>query len=341
LPVKKNIFTSDMPFKNLTIQKLSSGGLITTYFCPSSCAHCLYRSGPSWPKEYLNGETAEEIFRCLKKLNCSSIHIGGGEPLFSPGLIIPVLDCAKVNGISVEYIETNSSWFKDPQSSSEIIQMLKKHGVHSLLLSVSPFHNEFIPFYKVKGVIDICHKEDVSVLLWKQDFYREIDFLEDNKTHSLEEYCDVYGDDYVELIPDRYWVSHGGRALETFGKLKRGQSVHSIINQTLQGCTDLASVDHFHFDCRRNFIPGLCAGLSIQIEDLGSPLDCDKYPIITRLYSQGIGGLLWFVMESYGFEASKPVYYSKCELCNEIRKFLVTEAKICSQELQPSQYYYL
>lgn len=330
-----------MPFKNLNINKLNSGGLITTYFCTSSCAHCLYRSGPSWPREYLSSETAEEIFVCLRNLNCSSIHIGGGEPLFSPGLIIPVLDCARKNGIFIEYIETNSSWFKDPQSSVEIILMLKEHGATSLLISLSPFHNEFIPFYKVKGAIDICKQEGVSVLLWKENFYNEIDFFEDRKTHSLEEYCQVYGDDYLDTIPDRYRVSHGGRALETFGKLRQGLTVHSIIRQTMQGCPDLAAVDHFHFDCYGNYIPGLCAGLSIQIENLGSLIDIHKYPIINCLHSKGIGGLLWYAMEEYGFEASKPFYSSKCELCNEIRKFLVTKAKICSPELQPTLYYYL
>jgi organic radical activating enzyme len=330
-----------MPLKNLTIRKLNSGGLITTYSCTSSCAHCLYRSSPSWPKEYLNIETADMIFGCLKRLGCCAIHIGGGEPLYSPGLILPVLDCAKVNGISIEYIETNSSWFKDPRSSAEIIRMLKEHGVNSLLISISPFHNEFIPFYKVKGVIDICKTEGVSLLLWKQDFYNEIDSFEDKKTHSLEEYRQAYGDDYIETIPDRYRVSYGGRAIETFGKLRRGQTVPSLVRQTTQGCAELASVDHFHFDYLGNYIPGLCSGLSIQIADLGSALDTAKYPIITRLFSKGIGGLLSYAMEEFGFEASKPVYFSKCELCNEIRKFLVTEARICSPELQPTQYYYL
>ena len=36
-----------------------------------------------------------------------------------------------------------------------------------------------------------------------------------------------------------------------------------------------------------NYIPGLCAGLAIRGEDLGTPLREQDYPVLQRLYTQG------------------------------------------------------
>jgi hypothetical protein len=96
--------------------------------------------------------------------------------------------------------------------------------------------------------------------------------------------------------------------------------------------------NHFHIDLKGNYIPGLCAGLSIRVEDLGAPLDEKKYPFITSLFNQGVGGLLDIACQKYGFVTGHE-YLNKCHLCQEIRNFIVIEKGLSSIELQPVDFY--
>jgi hypothetical protein len=79
--------------------------------------------------------------------------------------------------------------------------------------------------------------------------------------------------------------------------------------------------------------------LSIHRDDLGAPLDPHDYPILTKLYTEGIGALLAYAMEEYGFESSRPTYATKCHLCYEIRRFIAVDCGIDSPELQPAGHY--
>jgi len=117
------------------------------------------------------------------------------------------------------------------------------------------------------------------------------------------------------------------------------KTVSDITTENAVGCTELARVDHFHIDLYENYIPGLCAGLSIKREDLDKPLDYGEYPIISCLFSEGIGGLVSYVSNEYNYEVQKPTYASKCELCYEIRRYLVVDKGVESKELQPYGHY--
>src|SRR5690606_28830200 len=117
----------------------------------------------------------------LKRLGCHNVHIGGGEPLLKSEKIFPVLEAAARNNINIDYIETNASWFKDEASAKTILKELIKHGVHTLLISIDPYHNEYIPFYKVKGLIRACSKVNMGVFPWLIDFWDDLDALDDSK----------------------------------------------------------------------------------------------------------------------------------------------------------------
>jgi len=254
--------------QRLNISHLMSGGLITNYYCSSRCRHCLYRCSPRWPKEFITEDTARANLQTMKRLNCFSIHIGGGEPLLNPEAVLRILNVANELGVHVEYVETNSSWFKDLKTA-----------------------------------------------------------------------CDHYGENYTKSILDRYWVSAGGRALDLISEFSPQYSVEDIIQKNRGGCKELANTSHFHFDLYGNYVPGLCAGLSVRREDMGEPLSEADYPLLTLLFNNGIGGLLDFVRETYHFKESKTSYANKCELCAEIRFFLVNEKGIVSRELQPKMHY--
>ncbi len=267
------------------------------------------------------------------------MHIGGGEPLLDPDGVIRVLKAANDLGMHVEYVETNSSWFRDHLSACKIIRELAHNGLSTLLISISPFHNEHVPFYKVKGVMKACREEGLSIFPWISEFFPEIDALANRKKHPLEEYRELYGPNYTKSILDRYWVSAGGRALDLLAENSPQMPPEAILYRNRGGCKELANTSHFHFDLYGNYIPGLCAGLSISREDLGKPLAEEKYPLLTLLYNKGIGGLLEYARGKYQFKESKTSYANKCELCAEIRFFLVNHKGVESRELRPEKHY--
>jgi len=321
----------------IEINNLLSGGLITNYHCTSQCKHCLYFCSPSRDKSYITETITKKNFENIKNLGCHSIHIGGGEPFLNHSSLINVAKEAKEAGISIDYIETNSSWYNTEEEALNLLTQLKTFSISTLLISISPFHNEYIPLHKVKDVMNACKKVGLNIFPWIMKFYDEIEALGIDSTHSPEEFKDKYGEDYFENIPDDYWIHYGGRALSSFSKEKSLIPLTEILRSS-RPCLEIENTSHFHIDLYGNYIPGLCSGLSILVEDLPSSISKSKYPIINLLYSQGVKSFYESVKRSHGYEPMKE-YLNKCHLCYDIRLFLVKEAGLISQELQPIEFY--
>ena len=308
----------------LNIRQLMSGGLITNYFCTSSCGHCLYNCSPRWTKEYISAETARKNLQVVRSLGCRSVHIGGGEPFLRTNSLAVVLESAADLGVSLEYVETNCSWYKDNKSAEDILSVLGQQGLHTLLVSISPFHNEHIPFFKVKGVIEAAESTGVGIFPWVTDFVPDLSEFDPQKTHSLAEFREVFGSNYLLQVLKRYWIHMGGRALNTYRPLMGQKTFQQILDQSSPNCYgELSNTSHFHIDLFGNYIPGLCSGLSIAIEDLGRPLIDETYPILTTLCRHGIPKLVKMAEDSVGYFPQKERYINKCDLCTEVRTFLV------------------
>ena len=110
-----------------------------------------------------------------------------------------------------------------------------------------------------------------------------------------------------------------------------------MLNFGAATCRELDDVTHFHVDLYGIYVPGVCSGLSIDIEDLGAPLDPGKYPYITALAEIGIGAL-YEVAIRRGF-VPRDGYAAKCDLCYEIRRWFVHELGVESSGLQPAELY--
>jgi hypothetical protein len=50
--------------RTFQVRHLSSGGLITNYYCTSRCAHYLYCCSPQWEKRYIDETTARRNKAC-------------------------------------------------------------------------------------------------------------------------------------------------------------------------------------------------------------------------------------------------------------------------------------
>ncbi len=317
-----------------------SGGLITNYYCTSRCRHCLYNCSPAWEKKYITPQVAEENLRAIQQLGCSAVHIGGGEPLLRPEKLSAVLEVAAAVGIAVDYVETNSAWFKEADSAAATLSQLHKNGLQTLLISISPFHNEFIPFTKTKGVIEAARKTGIGIFPWISDFIGDISEFDAAGTHSLAEFEALFGQDYVTHLPKRYWVHMGGRALKTFRPYLAEKSAEQILNENAGSCaTELTDTGHFHLDLFGNYIPGLCSGLSIQREDLSRPLSEDNYPVLYTLFTEGIRGIFKIAQLAFNFTPANPRYINKCDLCTEIRTLFVQNAFGGPAELNPKEFY--
>ena len=324
-----------------TIRRLMSGGLITNYFCTSSCKHCLYNCSPQWEKRYIEPDTAERNLRTIRSLGCRSVHIGGGEPLLRPDGLAAALRIAHDLGVAVEYVETNSSWFKDSKSAAAFLQDLRSQGLGTLLVSISPFHNEHIPFFKVKGVIEAAREAGVGIFPWVTDFVSDLSQFDAATTHSLAEFSDAFGRNYLLQVLERYWIHMGGRALETFRPLLGQKTFQQVMDEAAATCHgELSNTSHFHIDLFGNYIPGLCSGLAIASEDLGQPLSDESYPILTTLCRHGIRGLVKMAETSIGYRPQKNRFINKCDLCTEVRTFMVQNGYKGSDELKPAEFYF-
>ncbi len=319
---------------------LVSGGLITNYFCTSRCKHCLYNCSPSWEKDYIDPQTAEENLRSIRKLGCPTVHIGGGESLLRPHALGDILEIAVKVGVAVEYVETNSAWFKDPDSAKVTLFKLRKRGLQTLLVSISPFHNEYIPFSKVKGVIEAARQTGIVIFPWISEFIADLSELDAGSTHSLKEFEERFGRAYIERLLQRYWIHMGGRALETFRPYLAEKSAQETCDENSGGCAaELLNTRHFHLDLFGNYIPGLCAGLSIKRDDLGKPLRKAKYPVLTTLFEKGIRGIFNRAQEEFNYTPANDGYINKCDLCTEIRTFFVHNNFGGAAELNPKEFY--
>ena len=319
-------------------KRLHSGGVISNYFCTSSCGHCLYFCSPKWQKKYIEKGMLVQIIEKIMSLGCSSIHIGGGEPFLNLSGLKMVVETCRSKNIGIDYVETNSSWYKGMNSACEILSSLKERGLSALLISMSPFHNEHIPFFKVKGVIDACNAVGIKTFPWISDFLSEIDAFDNRKTHTLAEYENRYGPDYLMGLLSRYRIHPGGRVLKTYSRVFRPGPYEGILSSNQGGCRELMNVDHFHFDLFGNYIPGLRSGLALHYTDLGSAVTPEKYPFLHILFQGGVTHLVKFASDEYGFTPAKG-YISKCHLCFEIRRYLVMEKGVEAEEFQPNGLY--
>jgi len=85
------------------------------------------------------------------------------------------------------------------------------------------------------------------------------------------------------------------------------------------------------------FPPG-CTGMGVLLEDMGKELDPASYPVLSRLFARGLAGLLPYARE-LGYRLDPEGYMSKCELCFDIRKFLITTDRQGHPDLSPERLY--
>ncbi|GAB4266792.1 MAG: radical SAM protein [Candidatus Rifleibacteriota bacterium] len=318
------------------IKRLLSGGLITNYQCSSRCQHCLYACSPQRKNDYISETDAFNYLSLIKAMGCNSVHIGGGEPFLHPEKLLAVVKAANRANVKIEYIETNSSWFTDARKAENMLTTFRNAGVKSLLISISPFHAEFVPLAKVKGVLQACQKTGINVFPWVKEFYPELARFDPNEIVNIADLEQIFGENYRQSIPQRYWLQPNGRAVNFLQTVYSMQSAVDLASDR-RPCNELFQTSHFHIDLYGNYVPGLCAGISIRCRDLGQRLSEVDYPLFNALANKGISGLVEIAAaQSYTMSHE---YLNKCHLCQDIRRYLLREKGMDTHELQPREFY--
>lgn len=322
---------------HFTIDKLVSGGLLVNYNCTSRCDHCMFACSPQRDQAYMQPQTAESIFRTVKEMGCSKMHITGGEPFMNIDGLESILHKAKQENICIDYIETNASWYTSYEEAMQLLMRLKLAGVKMLLISISPFHNKYIPFNKVKGLIKACNNTGISIFMWSQEFYFDLATMEIDSTHTREDFEKQFGPSYFKQVPYRYWIHYAGRALSLYRNHRPAMTVESLLLS--EPCHELKDNDKFTIDLYGNYIPGLCTGLAFHFNELGKPLHDKHYRIIHALATDGIRGLYEIGVQEFGF-IPKDTYMNKCHLCTHVRQHIAFKKSGKHPDLAPLEFYH-
>lgn len=274
-----------------------------------------------------------------KEPTLHGIHMAGGEATLNYKRLIYAIRSARRAGISIDYLETNASWCADKQTARDGFTRLREAGLRAVLISVSLFHNEFIPLAKTKtgirAAVDVFGSQ--GVVVWTPEVLQQMDaHLDEHRTHSLEESCESLG---LDLRQGDVWKMHnyltpGGRAAE---RLVDGLLTRPAESFQGDACGRvLENTTHFHIDPFGNLYTGRCPGISVaDVGDLHPTISTTKHPVYCQLAE---GGPVWLWRGlAPDFVPNPKGYVSKCHLCLDVRKHLRANGQY--EELRPDEYY--
>jgi hypothetical protein len=326
-----------------------SGGVMLSYRCSAACRHCMYACSPQWQADWMTEEALERLLSQLARsvapapwgpqtmsLNYG-IHFTGGEPFMNFGLLLRAAEMAEEMGIPSTFVETNCFWCISDEATREKLQRLKDAGLKGILISVNPFYAEYVPFERTERCVRVG--EEVfgrNVMVYQEAYYRRFKRLGVSERLSLESYLETAQGEQLAEHVELFLMGRAACRLRTFYP-KYSASVFFG-----EPCRPAFLRNwHNHFDNYGNFIPGYCGGISLgSWENLDTlvkeGIDLEAHPVLRFLVAEDIRGLLHFARD-FGYQEFGGGYLSKCDLCLDIRRFLVTRGDF--EELKPREFY--
>ena len=337
------------PMRRARIPQPISGGLLLSYKCSAACRHCMYACSPQWDGDWLTKEDLETVLSLLARriqpspwgnqtisLN-HGLHFTGGEPFLNFELLLEAVRMAEEMGIPSTFVETNCSWCGSDERTRERLQTLKEAGLKGILISVNPFYAEYVPFERTERCIRISQEVfGVNVVVYQAAYYHRFRQMDLTGRMPLEEYIKrTQGERLAEQV-ELFLMGRAARKLREF---YRRYPAQRLFHEPCQ--PPFLRNWHNHFDNYGNLMPGYCGGISLgdwrdldALEDEG--IDLDEHPVLGFLIAEDIEGLLGFASD-FGYQESEEGYFSKCDLCLDIRSHLVSRGNF--GELRPREFY--
>ncbi len=316
----------DIASTHMELRPLHSGGLMLGYDCCQRGRHCNYRCRPG-AGQWMTGEMLDKtVARLSTEKYLADLHIGGGEATLNMDLLLSAVRKLRDAGVRMSYLETNAHFATTPERAREMLAPLKEAGLPGVLVSVSPYHNEFVPLNHTLNCLNAA--EDIfsldGVYPWLGHFIPLLARLDPDTTHTLEEFMELNGynpDDGQLLrmfpltpgggIPDRMPEFFQRRSAEEF----RGGGCADILNNT----------SHFHIDPYGHLFTGHCPGIAAGSMNSATPereITGSEHPVFMTLALGGPHALMETAIGVCGFTPDSRGYISPCHLCFEVRAAL-------------------
>lgn len=324
-----------------------SGGLLLSYKCTAECRYCMYACSPKWEGWISEEDLKVVLSQLASKIKPSpygdrrvslnyGLHFTGGEPFLNFELLLKAVDIAHELNIPSTFVETNCYWCINDKVTRERLEMLKERGLKGILISVNPFYLEYVPFQRTETGIRIAREVFAeNVMIYQLEYYFRFKKLGIRGRISVEDYLKSIRDDLAANVE----LFLMGRAAYRLRQLYAKHPPDYFLDEPCQ--PPLLRNWHNHFDNYGNYLPGYCAGISLGNwqnlnELLEEGVNLDKHPILGFLIDQDFRGLFGFAKD-FGYQEPKEGYVSKCHLCVDIRKHLLTKGDF--EELRPKEFY--
>ena len=325
----------------LRVPPLRSGGVMLTYQCNQECRHCSYRCRPG-ADEWMSDSMLDLVLDTLAgERRLVDVHLAGGEATLRPDFLESAVRKAVEKKIRLSYLETNGWFAETVDKAKKTLAPLKKAGLISVLVSISPYHNEAIPLSHtlncLEAAADVFGRD--GVFPWLSHFIPMLAKMDPELPHPLEEFMDVNGIDpddgsMLRLFP----LTPGGRVPE---KLRRFFRLRRAEEFRVGHCLDmLTGVDHFHIDPDGNLFTGHCPGIIAGLApDLHHEKTADQDPLFAAAALGGPYALMELAKKLYAFRENPEGYVSPCDLCYQARRCMVENEPERWAELGPLTFY--
>jgi MoaA/NifB/PqqE/SkfB family radical SAM enzyme len=139
---------------------LRNVGLLLTYYCQASCAHCILRAGPDRHEEVSLEDACDWIRQIAAYRNgyIDVLSLTGGEPFSNLKLLRAVMEFAAERKLLISVV-TNGFWATEREKAKQMLQSLPE--ICFLSISTDVYHQKFVPFENVKNAMWAAKECDI------------------------------------------------------------------------------------------------------------------------------------------------------------------------------------
>jgi hypothetical protein len=309
----------------------------------------MYLCSPKWDGDWISESDLERGLTVLSGTIAPSpygrdsislsagLHFSGGEPFLNYPLLLRAVEIAGSFRIPSTFVETNCFWCRDDKGARKKLTELKKAGMAGIMISVNPFYAEYVPFERTERCVRVSREVfGENTLIYQMEYYRLFKMLGIKDRISIEDFLELTSSEHLVGRVEMFFM---GRAADRLKDYYRSHPAEMFFNLPCQ--SPLIREWHNHFDNYSNFMPGFCGGISLgnwlELDELiETGIELDDRPILAFLVNDDMIGLFRYASE-VGYEEAESGFLSKCDLCINIRRFLVTKGDYI--ELQPKEFY--